>query len=212
MSTLVEAHIRPQAGKGAARKLRVQNLIPAVVYGKHLKEALHISVDPVAVRKAIQTPRKLNTVLTLSLNNGETHLVLLKDTQRHPLSDKLLHVDFLSVREEESVKVNIPIVLTGRPQGVIDGGVLSQQRRNLEVWALPASIPEQIEVDVSHLKMAQVLHVNDIAMPEGVVHKSNINFTVATISTPETESAAAAATPTETKTETKAAAKDAKKK
>jgi len=89
---------------------------------------------------------------------------------------------------------------------------LSQQRRNLEVWALPASIPEQIEVDVSHLKMAQVLHVNDIAMPEGVVHKSNINFTVATISTPETESAAAAATPTETKTETKAAAKDAKKK
>ncbi|MCL2178729.1 MAG: 50S ribosomal protein L25 [Proteobacteria bacterium] len=214
MSTLIEAHIRPQAGKGASRKLRAQNLIPAVIYGKHLKEALHISVDPVVVRKAIQTPRKLNTVLTLSLSNGETHLVLLKDTQRHPLSDKLLHVDFLSVRENEPVKVNIPIILAGKPQGVIDGGVLSQQRRNLEVLALPASIPEQIEVDVSHLKIAQVLHVNDIAMPAGVVHKSNVNFTIATISTPDTESpaAVAAAPAAEAKTDTKAAAKDAKKK
>jgi large subunit ribosomal protein L25 len=214
MSSLLEAHVRPQAGKGASRKLRVQNLIPAVVYGKHLKEALHISVDPIAVRKAIQTPRKLNTVLTLSLNDGTTHLVLLKDSQRHPVNDKLLHVDFLSVRENEPVKVNVPIVLMGKPQGVIDGGILSQQRRSLEVWALPASIPEQLEVDVSHLKIAQVLHVNDIGMPEGVIHKSNVNFTIATISAPDTDSAAAtaAAASTETKAETKAAAKDTKKK
>ena len=218
MSNLLEANIRPQAGKGASRKLRVQNLIPAVVYGKHLKEALHISVDPVAVRKAIQTPRKLNTVLTLSLNDGSTHLVLLKDTQRHSVSDKLLHVDFLSVRENEPVKVNVPIALTGKPQGVIEGGILSQQRRNLEVWALPASIPEHIEVDVSHLKIAQVLHVNDIALPEGILHKSNVNFTIATISAPDADTATTAApapttaASTETKTETKAAAKDTKKK
>ncbi|MCL2011482.1 MAG: 50S ribosomal protein L25 [Cystobacterineae bacterium] len=213
MSNLLEAHVRPHSGKGASRKLRIQNLIPAVVYGKHLKQPLHISIDPIAVRKAIQTPRKLNTVLTLSLSNGETHLVLLKDSQRHPVNDKLLHVDFLSVRENEPVKVNIPIVLTGKPQGVVDGGVLSQQRRNLEVWALPASIPEQMDVDVSHLKIAQVLHVNDIVMPQGVIHKSNVNFTVATISTPDADSAAAgaAAAATESKAEAKTA-KDAKKK
>jgi len=213
MSSLVEANIRPQAGKGASRKLRMQKRIPAVVYGKHLKEALHISVDPVAVRKAIQTPRKLNTVLTLSLNDGTTHLVLLKDTQRHPVTDTLLHVDFLSVREAEPVKVNVPIVLTGKPQGVTDGGILSQQRRSLEVWSLPASIPEQIEVDVSSLKIAQVLHVNDVVMPAGVIHKSNVNFTIATISAPDGDVAApAAAASTDTKTETKAAAKEAKKK
>jgi len=208
MSSLLEAHIRPQAGKGASRKLRAQSLIPAVVYGKHLKEALHISVDPVAVRKAVQTPRKLNTVLTLSLNDGTTHLVLLKDTQRHPVSDKLLHVDFLSVRENEPVKVHAPIVLVGKPQGVVDGGILSQQRRSLEVWALPASIPEQIEVDVSHLKIAQVLHVNDISMPEGVTHKSNVNFTIATISAPDADApTTAAAAPAETKADAKPAKK-----
>jgi large subunit ribosomal protein L25 len=222
MSNLLEANVRPQAGKGASRKLRTQHLIPAVVYGKHLKKALHISVDPVAVRKAIQTPRKLNTVLTLSLSDGTTHLVLLKDAQRHPVNDKLLHVDFLSVRENEPVKVNVPIVLMGKPQGVVDGGILSQQRRSLEIWALPASIPEQIEVDVSHLKIAQVLHVNNIGLPKGVIHKSNVNFTVATISAPDTDSAAAtaaattattttAAAPTETKTEAKPAAKPAAK-
>jgi large subunit ribosomal protein L25 len=154
-------------------------------------------VDPVEVKKAIATPHRLNTLLSLKLEGQPERLVLLKDYQQDPLSREMLHADFIDVRENEQIKVNVPLVLTGRPVGVTEGGILSQSRRDLEVYALPAAIPEKIEADVSHLKIAQSLHINEVKLPEGVRVKTHVNFTVAVVSVPEKEEVApvAAATP-----------------
>jgi len=196
-STLT-ARVRDGAGKGSARRLRSEGLVPAVVYGRHLEAPVHIAVDPVEVKKAITTPHRLNTLLSLKLDGQPERLVLLKDYQQDPVSREMLHADFIDVRENEQVKVNVPLVLTGRPVGVTEGGILSQSRRELEVYALPAAIPEQIEADVSAMKIAQSLHINDVKLPQGVRVKSHVNFTIAVVSVPEKEEVVApvaAATP-----------------
>jgi len=190
--SVLEAKTRDNAGKGVARRLRTQGLVPAVVYGTHLEKPLHIAVDPLHVKKAISTPHKFNTLIALKLNGGE-HQVLLKDYQQDPLTREILHADFIAVRETEAVKVKVPLALVGKAQGVADGGILSQARREIEVYALPNAIPEKIEADVSHLKIAAVLHINDIKLPEGVKVKTTVNYTLAVVSVPEREDAGVAA-------------------
>ncbi len=188
----LETQSRTGTGKGAARKLRSQGLVPAVIYGKHLKEPRQIAVNPKSVRVAINTPHKLNTLITLK-TDGTQELALLKDYQQDPVTREILHVDFLAVRETEQVKVNVPVVLTGKSVGVAEGGLLTQARRELEVYAMPRAIPEKIEVDVTNLKIAQALHINDVTLPAGVVVKSNVNFTLAVVSAPDTAAEAAPA-------------------
>ncbi|MCK8502684.1 50S ribosomal protein L25/general stress protein Ctc [Myxococcus fulvus] len=190
-STL-EAKAREGSGKGSARRLRGQGLVPAVVYGKHLEKPVHIAVDPKGVKAAINTPHKFNTLIQLKLAGGDQQ-VLLKDYQMDPVTRAILHVDFIGVRENEQVKVNVPLVLSGKAQGVADGGLLTQARRELEVWALPNAIPERIEVDVTAMKIAEALHVNDVKLPTGVSIKTNVNYTLAVLSAPESAEAAPAA-------------------
>ncbi|SEL62481.1 MULTISPECIES: 50S ribosomal protein L25/general stress protein Ctc [Stigmatella] len=188
----LEAKSREGSGKGAARKLRASGLVPAVVYGKHLEKPVHVAVNPKAVKQAINTPHKFNTLIQLKLDSA-SHQVLLKDYQTDPLTREILHVDFIDVRDNEQVKVNVPLVLVGKAVGTADGGLLTQARRELEVWALPQAIPEKIEVDVTPLKIAQALHINDIKLPEGVSVKSNVNYTLAVVSAPDREEAGPAA-------------------
>ncbi|MFN0063890.1 MAG: 50S ribosomal protein L25 [Myxococcaceae bacterium] len=195
---VLEAQAREGAGKGFARRLRAKGLVPAVVYGRRMEKPDHIAVDPLLVKKAIATPHKFNTLLTVKVSGKPDRQVLLKDYQQDPVSRDILHVDFIDVRENEAVKVNVPLVLTGKAIGVLEGGILSQLRRELEVHALPAAIPEKIEVDVSHLKVAQALHINDVKLPAGIKVKTHVNFTVAVVAIPEKEEvvvAAVAATP-----------------
>ncbi|MFP2957434.1 50S ribosomal protein L25/general stress protein Ctc [Myxococcus sp. 1LA] len=203
-TSTLEAKPREGSGKGIARRLRAQGLIPAVVYGKHLEKPVHISVDPKAVRQAINTPHKFNTLIQIKVEGGDRQ-VLLKDYQMEPVTRAILHADFLDVRPNEQVKVNVPLVLTGRAQGVADGGLLTQARREIEVWSLPAAIPERIEVDVTPMKITEVLHINDVKLPEGVSVKTNVNYTLAVISAPEAVEAGPAAAAA-----TAAPAKDAK--
>ena len=140
----LEAKARTGSGKGPARRTRMAGLVPGVVYGKHLEKPLSIALDGKALRAAINaTPKKLNTVLGLSIE-GKEHTVMLKDYQLEPMTKELLHADFIDVRENEQVKVKIPLTLVGKAIGVLEGGILSQQRRELEVWALPAAIPLNI--------------------------------------------------------------------
>lgn len=191
-STLT-AKARKGSGKGFARRLRAENLIPAVVYGRHLEVPLQIAVDPVMVRKAVATPLKMNTLISLDVEGRGAELVLLKDYQTDPVTRALLHADFIGVKENEQVKVNVPVVLTGKAEGVVNGGILEQKRRDIEVWVLPTAIPEKIEVDVTPLKIAQALHVSDVKFPQGITVKSNVNYTLAVVTAPEAEVAAAPA-------------------
>lgn len=190
---ILSAKPRDGAGKGPARRLRAEGLIPAVVYGRHSKTPRHIAVDPLAIKQAVATPAKLNTLIQIKLDGAAETLVLLKDVQLDPVSRDMLHADFMEVRENEKVKVKVPLHLVGKPAGVHEGGILAQLRRELEVWTLPTAIPDQIEVDVSHLKMAQALHINDVKLPPGIEVKAHENFTVAVVSVPEKEEVVAPA-------------------
>ncbi|MFT3707599.1 MAG: 50S ribosomal protein L25 [Archangium sp.] len=185
----LEAKTRTGAGKGFARRTRMEGLIPACVYGKHLEKPINIALNAKALRAAVQTEKKLNTIIGLSVD-GKEHTVMLKEYQLDPVSKDLLHADFIDVRENEQVKVKIPLVLTGKAAGTLEGGILSQMRRELEVWALPGAIPLNIEVDVTAMKIATAMHINDVKLPAGITVKTHVNFTIAVVTAPEIEKVA----------------------
>ncbi len=184
-STLA-AQKREKSGKGPARQLRFKGLIPAVCYGPHDKP-LHVSIDPNDIKKAIATPHKFNTVITLKVEGGETRTVLFKHYEKDPLDGKILHADFLEVRMDQDVVVNVPVVLIGRAVGVAEGGILQQVARTLAVLCKPGQIPEKIEVDVTALKVTDSLHVSEIKAPDGVKFKARQDQTIAVVAIPEKE-------------------------
>jgi large subunit ribosomal protein L25 len=185
ISTL-SAKKRDQSGKGPSHRLRATGLIPAVCYGPYDKP-LHVAIDPEAIKKAIATPHKFNTVIKLEVEGGETRTVLFKDFEKDPVDGHMLHADFLEVRLDKEVVVNVPVVLTGKPVGVTEGGILQQVARTLPVLCKPSDIPEKIEVDVSGLKIAESLHVKDVKLPPGVQLKVKGDQTIAVVNIPEKE-------------------------
>src|SRR5215208_3883058 len=110
--SIVTAQRREEKGKGPARRLRQKGLIPAVVYGRK-QDPTHLSVDPSTLMKAIETPHRFNTVLTLKMDGADKH-VLFKDWSVDPVSRKLLHADFFEVSLEEPVRVDVPVITVGR--------------------------------------------------------------------------------------------------
>ena len=123
ISATIEAKSRSLSGKGPARRTRAEGLVPGTVYGKHLDKPFNIAVNGKELRAAINTPKKLNTVLGLKVD-GKEHAVLVKDYQLEPVTKELLHADFIAVRENEQVKVKLPVVLTGKSIGVAEGGMV----------------------------------------------------------------------------------------
>jgi large subunit ribosomal protein L25 len=190
----LKATVRTEAGKGPSRRLRAKELIPAVLYGRHTEKPLHLAVDPAALKAALDTPKRLNTILTLKLDDGGEKTVLVKDYQTDIVQHDLLHADFLEVRLDDKVLVKIPLAYVGLPVGVTEGGILQTMRRELEVLAVPTNIPDKIEVDVAGLKIGGSLHVKDVKFPEGVAPKFTVNFAIAAVVAPEKEEVVAAPT------------------
>ncbi|HEY6105161.1 MAG TPA: 50S ribosomal protein L25, partial [Anaeromyxobacteraceae bacterium] len=134
VSSVVLAQPRDSKGKGPAHRLRGQGLIPAVVYGRgHAPTS--IAVDPGAIEKAIATPHKFNTLITLKMQGGEKR-VLFKEYQVDPVSRRLLHADFLEVDLDKPVKVEVPVVTAGKAEGVTQGGILSVSAHEILLEAL----------------------------------------------------------------------------
>jgi large subunit ribosomal protein L25 len=184
-NNVVNAKHREEKGKGPARRLRAKGLIPAVVYGRK-SEPTHLAVDPAAIMKAIETPHRFNTVLTLQMDGAEKH-VLFKDYEVDPVSRRLLHADFLEVKLDEAVKVEVPVVTTGRAVGQAEGGILSIAAHEITVEALPSKIPVRIEVDVTELKIGQSIHISQLKPPDGVKFKFATDYVVAFVAVPEKE-------------------------
>lgn len=188
---------RTTLGKGGARSLRRQGLIPATVYGRGLT-ASAVVVDPKALSQAIATEAGWNTLLTLQ---GEGpfagKVVILKDAQYNAIRREMSHVDFQVVDLQKKVHVMVPVHPVGKSAGEKAGGNLQIIRHELEVVCLPTAIPSAIEVDVTALDLGDVLHIEDIALPAGIEVPHDVNFTVITVSAPklhDVEETAAAAT------------------
>jgi len=162
----ISAQTREGRGKGAARASRREGRIPGVLYG-HGEESVPLSIDAGELQKLVHTISVENTIVDLDLGDGEPYKVLIRELQRHPFRDEFVHIDFFHVAMDEKIQVEVPIVLLGTPTGVKNkGGILDHQLRELEVFCLPGSIPEKVEIDVSDLDIGDSIHVNEIQLPD----------------------------------------------
>jgi large subunit ribosomal protein L25 len=168
---LLKATVRTLTGKRVAKDLRNKGLIPANVY-KGGKGALSLEISGDDLDNVLQTKAGENVIITLKISGESSpkdRTVLIKEIQREPIKDGILHVDFNEISLTETLKVNVPLTSKGEAVGVkVDGGILEHVMWELQVECLPADIPEKIEIDISNLKVGDAVYVKDIAVPEGV--------------------------------------------
>jgi large subunit ribosomal protein L25 len=154
-------------GSRPSGRLREEGRIPAVVYG-HGISPLSVSVNRRDLRAALHTDAGSNAVINLAVGSDE-HLTIVKDLQRHPVRNEVIHVDFLVVNRNEIVTVDAPIVLTGESKAVhVASGTIDQQLFTLSVNSTPGNIPNEITVDVSGLGIGDSIRVGDLQLPTGV--------------------------------------------
>jgi len=182
---------RTESGKGAARALRREGRVPAVVYGRN-REALSLSVNTRELERLLGRIVAASTVIELELDNGDRSRTLIREIQRHPFKRTILHVDFQELVAGERVTVRVPVVLQGTAAGVrLGGGLLDQVLYEVELESDPANIPNHVELDVTDLQVSQALHVGDLKLPQGVVALDDAGLTVCTIQPPRVSDATA---------------------
>jgi len=164
-NTLI-AEPRTVAGSRPAGRLRREGKVPAVMYGLETETA-NVTVPSRELNHILAGESGANTLITLRLD-GEEHLALARQIQRHPTRGDLLHVDFIRVRRDVAVAAEIPVHLVGEPEGVRDGGILEQLVFTLSIEAKPEDIPPGVEADVSALNIGDQLRIADLRLPAGV--------------------------------------------
>jgi large subunit ribosomal protein L25 len=166
----LSAELREDKGKGASRRLRrLADQIPAIIYGGN-KDPQPLTLIRKDLEKALENEAFYSHVLTISVG-GDAQKAILKDLQRHPAKDSVMHADFLRVDDKTVVKVNIPIHFLNEESCVgvkMEGGMIQHQATDIEVQCLPGDIPEYIEVDMLEVVTGQIIHLSDIALPENV--------------------------------------------
>ncbi len=185
---ILEANIRKETGKGAARSLRREGRIPAVLYGRHLEQPIILDVESKAVENILSKHGK-TSIINLKFNDNTNQLAMLLEYQRDVFGTCLLHVDFKQIRMDEPVRASVPLILTGNSIGVKLGGVLEHHVREVEIEALPSAIPEHIEVDVTNLEMGHHLCIADVVCPEGVTILAHAQEPVVSVAIPRSVSA-----------------------
>jgi len=195
----VDVEVRTQSGKSGAHKVRAAGKVPGVLYG-HKQPPVLIAFDERQLLKSMDKEKRRNTVFALKLNGGESETVMIREAQIDPISRRLVHLDFLRISPDDEVHVTVPLVLTGKAVGLQDGGQLHQSVHELRVAAKPAAIPSRVEVDVTHLKIGDALHVSDLKLAAGVRALIDAKDALASVVAPradKTEVAATEAAPAE---------------
>ena len=194
----IAAETREGQGKGAARSLRREGMIPAVLYREGRAQSIKLSGKELS--KLINTIKGEQVMVSLQFAGGEKKLALLKDYQVDPIKGELLHTDFFEVSLAEEVRVTVHVGTTGEPIGVKrDAGILQHVLREVEIECLPDKIPGRIEVDITPLEIGQAIHVSDLKFEEGIKVLTDGGDVIVTVSAPiveaapEAEEAAAAA-------------------
>jgi large subunit ribosomal protein L25 len=183
---VLNARIRQRKGKGAARKLRRDNQIPAVFYGPS-REPLKLAMDYPELEGIIKRSGGENIILDLKVKSEDgtqTWNVILKDLQVDPIKDTYLHADFYEISMDKEITVNVPIHLINTPAGVEEGGILQHVRRELTVSCLPDKLIEALELDVSRLEIGDSAHIRDLVLPEGITSLDEEDLTIAVVAAP----------------------------
>jgi len=193
-SVALSAFARTESRRAGNKKLRAAGRIPAVIYGSQTKPQ-NLEVDAKALNDAIHHTASENVLVDLAVKDDAKakRLALVQEVQHHPLSGKILHVDFHEVSETEKVTLYVPVETVGEPVGVkTSGGVLQHVTFKLKVRALPKDLPEQITVDVTALELNRTIHLGDIKAPEGVEILGHKEVVIAACTPPRAEEEAAA--------------------
>ncbi len=155
----LKGEAREAIGKKATRAFRKEDKIPAVIYGGEQADAIHFTVTNSDVRKLVYTPEIFLVDLTIGKDN---YKAILKDIQFHPVTDAILHLDFLHVFESKPIVIDVPVILDGLAEGVRAGGKLSLDLRKLKVKALYDKVPEKVHVDVTSLALGKSVQVGEL--------------------------------------------------
>ena len=156
-------------GSRNTQRLRKQGLIPGVLYGNGHSRA--IAIEERSLRSALTGPSGLHAIVDVVIEGQKTpHHAVLKDYERHPIRGTITHVDFHEVRLDQVIQAAVAVQLVGDSVGARQGGVIQQVTREVRVEALPTSIPEHIEVDVSHLDVGDTIRLEDLPVLEGVTY------------------------------------------
>jgi large subunit ribosomal protein L25 len=192
----LNAQFRGDTGKSAVRRLRAAGKIPAICYGQ-ASAPMPVSVDPTELLKSLDPIKKTNTVLSLTVDGapeGEgTLTVMVRDYQKDALRGNVTHADFIRVDLTKPVHATVPIVLTGKAEGVKLGGIMHQVIRVLPISCTPDRIPVKLEIDVTALGMNEAIHVSDLKLAEGVRPLADGGQTVCAVTAPKAEKEAAPA-------------------
>ncbi len=182
----LDAQSRAVSGKGEARRLRASGRVPAVAYGKGLAATL-LSVSPKDVLSILKSERGRNSVIQMDVEAGSKLLVMIRDYSYHPVLRALEHVDFIQVKLDQPVDVEVPLVPLGKPAGVTTGGIIRQVYRTIPVRCVPDKIPLKLEIDISHLKLNEHVSTQDLKLPDGVSVRLPPEQTIVAVVTPEKE-------------------------
>ncbi|HOX57173.1 MAG TPA: 50S ribosomal protein L25 [Candidatus Paceibacterota bacterium] len=193
-SVALKAAPRVLGRRAGAKALRAGGRIPAVIYGRHA-QTQNLEVSAKEMEDLIHHSVSENLLVDLAVKDDARpkRLALVQEVQHHPLTGKVLHVDFHEVAENERVTIQVPVEAVGESEGVkTEGGVLEHVLFNIRVRGLPKDLPEQILVDVSHLKIGQAIHLGDISAPAGCEILGDKHISVIAVSAPRTEEEEAA--------------------
>ena len=180
----LEVFNRESLGKQANKKYRKDGFIPAVIYGKN-KDNLNILVDPIKLKKLLKNEAGENTIIEMKLDKSDLKKnVLLKDAHLDTLTSDPLHLDFYEITEGMDVKVSAPLLFTGKPEGVKNGGVIQTLSNEIKIECLPTNIPNIIEIDISDLNIGDTLRVKDIKAMNGIEILSNPESTIISVLAP----------------------------
>jgi large subunit ribosomal protein L25 len=173
---------RKEIGTKKVKHLRKEGWIPGIIYG-HGEKSTPIMIQEEELKNVLHKLHSEATLLDLDYE-GKKLKVLMREISRNPLTEKLLHVDFQHIHENEEVNVHVILELQGEAKGIEEGGILNLEHRALIVRCLPKDIPEKIVVDVTDLEIGQSIHIKDLGIPEGVTVEEDPSSTVVNILSP----------------------------
>ncbi|RZP24600.1 50S ribosomal protein L25 [bacterium] len=179
----LDIETRESVGKKSTKAIRRDGRIPSTLYFKG-DEPENIAIDKIKLYQALKSDQRVYEVEL----GGESQYVMVKAVQYHPVTDEIIHLDFMRVRRSEKMTISVPLVLIGKPIGVVEGGILSQALNQIEISCFPTNVPDQIEVNIDKMELNSSISVADVSTDDEEVEiLSSSEINVATITAPSAE-------------------------
>jgi len=180
------ARVRTDTGKGAARRLRRSDQVPAIFYGPNSQPVM-LAVKYLDLKTLLKSASSENVIFQLQIESGQgssNKTVMLKELQADPIKPVYYHADFYEISMDKELTLNVPVHLVGTPAGAAKGGILQHVKRDLSVACLPGNLVEFLEVDVTALDIGDAVHVKDLVLPTGMKTAEDADTTIAVVTAP----------------------------